>query len=125
MNLVVVSHQFDIMVTLKLALAMLCFQGHCYPALVGVTTPKGIFHLQLVTSKQPGYGGDVIKFNETPTSVFAIHRLWTLNPKQHREQRIRSVHVHDRVITDGCVNVLPAVYEQLKDCCSSDTLLIE
>lgn len=76
-------------------------------------------------TQSAGYGGDVIQFKETPTEVYAIHRTWTLRPEQHREQRIKSSNPKDRLITKGCINVEPVVYQELMDCCSNDKLLIE
>lgn len=72
----------------------------------------------------PGYGGDVLQFKETPTAWYGIHRTWLLNPKQKRTERLKSDVIADRTITKGCVNVDPAVYEALKACCSNDQVLI-
>lgn len=72
-----------------------------------------------------GYGGDVIQFYETETAVYAIHRLWRLNPKQRRELRIKDPDAKNHVITMGCINLDPEVYEKLKSCCTIDTLVIE
>lgn len=113
------------LVTLKLATAMLCFMDTCYPALIGVDTAPGTYQLILRKTMSEGYGGDVIKYRETDSIVYAIHRLWTANPEQHREERIKSPLVKDRVITKGCINIEPVVYEKLKDCCSNATLVIE
>ena len=42
--------------------AELCFADtrECHPVLIGKTTPKGRFDLQLYSTKKAGYGGDVI-----------------------------------------------------------------
>ena len=49
--------------------AELCFAdtGECYPVLIGKTTPKGRFDLQLYSTKKAGYGGDVIGLNKKKT----------------------------------------------------------
>lgn len=112
------------MVTIHIAAAIICFAEICQPALVGKTTPPGEYQLSFGETDIPGYGGSVIVFKENENEVFAIHRLWLLNPKQKREQRIKSSNPKDRVITAGCVNVTPAVFDQLVECCSSDTLTI-
>lgn len=112
------------MILVKLAAALLCFQGHCYPALVGRTTPEGIYTLHKVPISRPGYGGDVLAFAQDKSGLFAIHRVYLLNPKQHRQQRLESTDPREHVITNGCINIAPEVYERLKDCCSTDQVQI-
>jgi len=111
-------------ILVNLTAATICFAGSCFPALVGYTTPTGTYHLTLRMTQQPGYGGDVLEFTENETEWFAIHRLWKLNPEQKRETRIHSSRVLDHYITHGCINVEPEVYEKLKNCCSSEPLVI-
>lgn len=66
------------------------------------------------TTKHPGYGGDVLIYKENKTTLFAIHRVWTLNPAQHRLERLASGDpAQRRNVTGGCINVAPDVYEQL------------
>jgi hypothetical protein len=106
----------DILV--NLGAATLCFLGQCYPALVGNTTPTGTYQITHRYTSDPGYGGDVLKFKETPTSVFAIHRVWTLDPKGRRRARLRSINPNDRKgITGGCINIDEVVYEKLVSSC--------
>ena len=112
------------MVILNLATAIICFSDSCYPALVGKDTLVGEYELHQRITQAPGYGGDILQFDETTTEVFAIHRLWLLRPAEHRERRIKSESATDRVITKGCVNVEPEVYERLVECCSNDHLSI-
>ncbi len=112
------------MVLVHLATAMICFANQCYPVLIGKATPVGEFEMNLRLTETPGYGGDVIQFYEDDTGVLAIHRLWRLNPKQHREERIVNPDPKARIITNGCINLQPEVYEKLKDCCSNDHLSI-
>jgi hypothetical protein len=112
------------MVTLSIALATLCFNGACYPALVGEETPKGIFQLELKATAHPGYGGDVLRYLRTGNKQLAIHRVWLLRPEQHRLERLASSNPADRVITKGCINIMPEVYDKLKECCSNETLMI-
>lgn len=114
------------MVIVDLALATICFANSCYPALVGNDTPKGEFQMIQRITAQAGYGGDVLQFTETPQAWFAIHRVWTLRPQEHRQQRLKSNDVKQRqTITHGCINVDPVVYEKLRDCCSAEALLIK
>ena len=114
------------MVVVNLALATICFLNSCYPALVGLDTPKGEFQMVQVITNQKGYGGDVLEFKETPASNYAIHRVWLLRPEEHRLERLQSNDPADRTtITHGCINLMPDVYEKLRDCCSTDMLKIE
>jgi hypothetical protein len=113
------------MVIVNITLAIICFGGSCYPALVGINTPIGEFNMTQLITDQPGYGGDVLEFKETHTDWYAIHRVWTLKPKQHRLERLASSKASDRInVTGGCINVSPYVYEKLKECCSDEELKI-
>lgn len=101
--------------TIFLYSALICFQGHCYPALVGKSTPTGTFHVTLKTTKAPGYGGDILVFKETSDRAYAIHRVYLRNPAQHRAERLASNDpTQRRNVSMGCVNVDPTVYDQLK-----------
>jgi hypothetical protein len=116
------------MVTVKLTAATICFLQACYPALVGKpnsVTPLGEYQLVQRFTEQAGYDGDVLQFHETEEQVYSIHRVWLLRPEQKRLQRLASKKVNDRLITSGCINVSPDVYEQLIDCCKDATLVIE
>lgn len=111
-------------ITVKLALALICFPtpDQCHPALVGKTTPVGRYRLQRRYVVSPGYGGDVLVYREEPDALFAIHRVWTLLPRQRRLERLASPDpAQRRSITNGCVNVSTEVYEKLKD---TDTLVV-
>lgn len=113
------------MVTVSISLALICFLGECHNALVGTDTPIGQYQLTQRLTQQPGYGGDVLQFKETSNAWYAVHRVWTLNPKQRREERLKSDNSKDRTtITKGCVNVDPVVYERLVACCSNSTIVI-
>jgi hypothetical protein len=113
------------MILVDLATATICFLNQCYPALVGPETPTGEFRLEQVRTEAAGYGGDVILFKETKNSVFAIHRVWLLNPKQQRIQRLTSGDVTERIaVTLGCINVMPDVYDKLVDCCNNQLMVI-
>lgn len=113
------------MVIVDLMLALICFNGACYPALVGHGTPKGEYQLEHRATAQPGYNGDVLVFLETKDLTFAVHRVYMLNAWQHRDKRIESPLVKDRIMTNGCINVSSDVYEKLVDCCSTDKIKIE
>lgn len=75
-------------------------------------------------TESPGYGGDVLQFKETADSVYAIHRVFLLNQKEKRAERLKSAKVADRNITKGCINVSPEVYSRLVDCCSRNQALL-
>jgi hypothetical protein len=99
-----------------LSSALLCVSGRCYPALVGSDTPTGTFAVHRRVVDSPGYGGDVLEFDETGEYVFAIHRVWTLRPQEHRVERLESGDVRlRRGVTKGCINVMPEVYDQLNN----------
>ena len=108
------------MLTVYLASALLCTADQCYPALVGRDTPVGQFPLVRRFVQAKGYGGDVLEFASSAAGLFAIHRVWLGNPKQHRAQRLASGDAADRrYVTDGCINVAPKVYESVV---AADTL---
>lgn len=112
------------MVTVNILLAIICFAGTCHKALVGQDTPVGAFQLQHMSTNQPGYGGDVLVFHQTKDYAWAIHRVWLLDPAQHRDTRIKSSNPEIRHITMGCINVTPKVYDDLISCCSASTLKV-
>jgi hypothetical protein len=98
-----------------LSSAVICLSGRCYPVLVGRDTPLGVYPITKRRVLSPGYGGDVLEFKETPDSVYAIHRVWLLNPGQHREERLKSSNAEERRnVTGGCINVDPEVYDKLQ-----------
>lgn len=118
-------------VIVSLALATICFtyqaKEECHPVLLGKgsSTPRGEYILKKRITSSPGYGGDVLQFYETDDEVYAIHRVWLLNPKQNRLARLKSKKVTDRYISAGCINVDPVIYDRLVDCCSDTTLIIQ
>lgn len=117
------------MVLVDLALATICFlhgaDRACYSALVGPSTPRGEFQLTLRLTSDPGYGGSVLQFHEDEQQVLAIHQTWTLRPSERREERLTSPDPARRVITKGCINVDPTVYQRLLACCSNQKLVIK
>lgn len=116
------------MVEVILSAALLCFPvggvRECHPMLYGVNTIPGTYQLQLRLTESPGYGGDVLQYDENDKVVMAIHRVWLLNPAQNRMDRLTQNNLARRQITAGCVNVAPDVYERLRDCCSQMQLTI-
>jgi hypothetical protein len=117
-------------IIVSLALASICFTFNgveeCHPALVGKKhpTPTGTYQVIERITDDPGYGGDVLQFKEEKDMVFALHRLYLLNESEHRLTRIQSKDISQRFITNGCINVMPEVYNRIKDCCSNDTITI-
>jgi hypothetical protein len=94
--------------------AMICYQSQCYPVLVGDKTPAGVFTMVHMRTYQPGYGGDILAFADDRTTLYAVHRVWTLKPSQHRVQRLDSFDAGiRRDVTSGCVNVMPDVYAKI------------
>jgi hypothetical protein len=108
--------------TLFLSKALLCTAMQCWPVLIGMTTPVGEFTLVQRLTDDPGYGGDVLQFHETDSLAYSIHRPWLLRPEEQRLKRLRSTNPKDRVISKGCVNVDPSVYNELVAAYRSGTL---
>lgn len=101
-------------VLVHLASAVICFNSQCHPALIGRVTPVGTFPLVHARVLEPGYGGDLLVFAKSDKGVsYAIHRVYHV-PSQQREARLASSDAGERTgITHGCVNIEPAVYEEL------------
>lgn len=116
-------------ISISLSLASICFTHdgihQCYPVLIGPNTPTGEYTVTRRYTDQPGYGGDVLQFDENEKFVYAIHRVWTLIPQQQRVRRLKSDNIKDRYITSGCINVDPTVYDKLLDCCSTGRVIIK
>jgi hypothetical protein len=113
-------------VIVHLATATICFVGHCYPALVGHATPFGNYQIVWRKVVSPGYGGDILAFAEDSGGIYAIHRVWTSSPRQHRVERLtHGSPAERRWITEGCINVMPEVYDKLINCCTNARLIIE
>lgn len=106
------------MILVDVAAAVICFAEVCHPALVGKATPRGEFTAQHVTTKLPGYGGDVVVFHEDALYRFAIHRTW------RGRERLYAAPAGNRVVTNGCVNVEPAVYAAIVACCSGEKVIV-
>lgn len=113
------------MLTLSLSKALLCAAAQCWNVLIGPGTPTGEFMLIQRFTEDAGYGGDVLQFHEDAKYVYAIHRVWTLRPKEKRVERLKSNNPNLRSITHGCVNVDPAVYDHLVRTFPNATLRIE
>lgn len=107
-----------------LAKAIICFSGVCHPVLIGENTKPGEYQLVQRYVLSEGYGGDVLKYDEDKTFVWSIHRVWTLNPKERRRERLLGPASERRYVSNGCINVDEAVYESLVDCCSNAKLVI-
>ena len=117
-------------VIVDISTAVICFISQlggtlqCHPVLIGADTPRGSFIINQRITEDPGYGGDVLQFKEDATGVYAIHRVYLLNPKERRAERLKSADPARRRITNGCINVDPEVYSQLVDCCSRNGELL-
>lgn len=114
------------MVVVDLALALICFAGECHPALVGDHTPRGTYLLEHQATEEPGYGGDLLVFQEDRTRLWAVHRVYTQVAAQRRVERLQSTRVElRRGVTSGCINVMPDVYSRLLQCCKGAVLMIK
>jgi hypothetical protein len=111
-------------VFVDVAAAIICFAATCHPVLVGAGTPLGEFQLTHYSTSARGYGGDLLSFKETSDQLYAIHRVIDV-PGQQRLDRLKSPSVKRRnKITGGCINVEPAVYDELVKCCYGSKLVI-
>ena len=110
-SLALTSSTVPIIVDTQTATA--CIQKTCYPVLIGKTTPKGTFGLQLSTTPDPLYKGSVLAFKSDSTGTYAIHRVWDGKPSERRNERLKGT-VSDRLITNGCINVSDEVYAVFK-----------
>lgn len=95
------------MIEVLLASALLCFEGACHPVLVGKFTPAGEYQLDHQLTRLPGYGGDILTFKETARERYAIHRTWP------GRERLYAAPTAARKVTNGCINVQPALYDRL------------
>jgi hypothetical protein len=101
-------------VVVFLAAALLCIGDDCQPALVGKDTDVGQFPIVRRYVQARGYGGDVMQFADTPQGLLAVHCIWLGKPCEHRAERLASGDAGQRRnVTNGCINVLPDVYERL------------
>lgn len=100
-------------VVVKLGLAMICYLGQCHPALVGASTPTGHYPLLHRRTLAAGYGGDILVFASRGNTVYAVHRVWLLRPRERRAARLLGVASERVGVTNGCINVSPEVYDAL------------
>jgi hypothetical protein len=110
-------------VTVKKSLAVICFLGQCYPALVGEDTPTGSFSLNKRMVLSDGYDGNVLQFHSEGSKIFAIHRPYK-NDKIDRQKLLFTL-FSNRYITKGCINVDETVYAKLWEQSHKVTLVIE
>lgn len=87
----------------------------CFPALVGASTPLGVYDLTLYSTHKKGYGGDILGFKIEGDFIFALHRVWLGKPSERRLERLRSGSAAQRKMTNGCINVENDVYDLIKD----------
>jgi hypothetical protein len=112
-------------VLVDIAAALICFSSTCYPVLVGKDTPTGQFQFTNYSTKEPGYGGNILLFKRENNMLFAVHRVLDL-PGQQRPARLKSPNpAHRMTVTAGCVNVEPEVFDMLVDCCSNSKVTIK
>lgn len=119
------AHAQDASVVVRISHADICFQGGCYPALIGNDTRTGVYPLAVLHVSSPGYGGDVLMYDSNQTMWYAIHRTYDYGPVHNRQRLYYNTTPQQRTVTAGCINVEPDVYEMIKDCCRNSTLKIE
>lgn len=112
-------------VTVFIARALICFANTCHPALVGDHTVPGTYEMSILYTDQPGYGGDVLMYDQDRRSWSAIHATYTLDSRRDREQLYYNTTPAERTVTAGCINVEPHIYEQLRDQYRRERLIIQ
>ena len=85
------------------------------------STPAGKFNLNYMPYEVSGYGGSVQAFaqqqsaaNPSKGEIFAVHRVLNV-PGQNRLGRLSSKTSADNRISDGCINVPAAFYDNTLD----------
>lgn len=113
-------------VTIFLAKALICFQGTCHPVLLGEDTEPGTYRMAVLHTDQPGYSGNVLMYHRDHRGWFAIHKTFDSPATRRRTQLYHTGNPADRrYVSNGCPNVEPHVYEQLKACCRRLPLVIQ
>lgn len=95
------------MITLFLAASLICFDGACYPALAGKSTPVGTFTLERAAAPEHPYGGSILVYQWSGREAYAIHR-----PFNDERRRLLANRSRARV-TAGCINVDDSTYDAI------------
>lgn len=111
-------------VVVRISDATICFNGGCWPALIGSDTHPGQYSLAVLHVVTPGYGPDVLMYNSTDTVWYAIHRTYNYGNVRNRHRLYHGTTPEQRMVTAGCVNVEPHIYDMIRDCCSNAALTI-
>lgn len=101
-------------VTIFIAKALICFANTCHPVLLGPDTRPGTYEMNILHTQQAGYGGDVLMYDSNETMWYAIHRTYDYGAVRDRARLYRDTTPEQRMVTAGCPNVEPHVYEELK-----------
>lgn len=110
-------------VTIFLAKALICFQGACYPTILGQDTRPGQYQLAPMKTQQKGYRGEVLVYHREPGSWWAVHKTY-VPLLDKRDPLYRGSARARRYVTAGCPNVQPEIYDALRECCANSTLTI-
>ena len=103
------------MIEVFLGKALICFLDQCYPVLTGYRTPVGVYELIERKTTQVGYGGQILQFKETPSMVYAVHRVFPYDRRMNRAVVLKTAPAEVRnKVTMGCINVAPEVFEILR-----------
>ena len=94
------------MVVVDLSLAVICFAGSCFNAILGEATEPGTYRLNQRIVAEQIYKGDVLQYAENDTHWFAIHRVIGKRDTNWPVERRRNT-------SAGCINVDEEVYDQL------------
>ena len=98
------------MVTVFLAQALICVGAQCFPALVGDTTPTGVFPLVPVQVRGHEYMQAMAFAQDEAGRYFAVHTVPRGATRRHRLLARGGA----TGVTNGCINVGAAVFQHLK-----------
>jgi hypothetical protein len=100
-----------------LSTAIACVDLDCTQAIVGKDnkTPTGEYNSYYAKTNQYGYGGDVVVFKETTTSILAIHRPYpAITETNYRNRLLQNSDANKRKISNGCINVPSKFFDKYK-----------
>lgn len=100
-------------VVVSLALANICFDGQCHPALIGRDTPTGEYAVRkFMVPDNKLYQDGLLVFHETTDAYYAIHKTI---PTKDRLRRMKEPPTSRVNVTGGCINIDASTYQALSE----------
>lgn len=78
----------------------------------GRATPAGVFALREYSDRKYD-GGRVLAFLCHPNACYVIHPTWHGKPSERRDERLATPTPDDNTVSNGCINVPYAFYQQM------------